>query len=172
MPLHIQLDNPARIPLILRVVPQENGTSDVIKDVVHPIKINWMNLSILSQVEIVCKPNSSGCCKIPKDENVFTQDLGLNRVFSELKEPIVTFSGPRDQQINIGNILQLALTHDGLRSGGKHLSQSVSMQPSFVTFNIRLSHKIIWEMSLGIAGETRTISTEAGVTIHNSATRL
>jgi hypothetical protein len=173
LPLHIQLENPTIIPLILRVIPQEKGTSDVIKNIVQPIKINWMRLSILSQAEIVCKPDGgSSCYKIPKDETVFTQDLGLNRVFSELKEPIVTFSGPRDQQINIGSILQLVLRHDGLRSGGRLLSKSVSIQPSFVTFNIRLSHRIIWEMSLDIAGETRTMSTDAEVTIHNSATRI
>lgn len=172
MPLHIQLDNPAPIPLILRVVPQQNGSSGVIKDAVQPVKINWMRLSILSQVEIVCKPEGSGCCKIAKDENVFTQPLGLKRVFSERKEPIVTVSGPRDQQINIGSILHLVLSHDGLRSGDERLSRSVSIQPSFVTFNIRLSHKLIWEMSLDIAGETRTLSAEAGVIIHNSATRL
>jgi hypothetical protein len=172
MPLHIQLDNPTPFPLILRVVPQEKGSEDVRKDIVQLIKINWMRLSISSQVEIVCKPDgSSSCHKLPKDENVFTQSLGLEQVFPELKEPIVTFSGPRDQQINIGNILQLVLRHDGLRSGGKRLSQSLSIQPSFVTFNIRLSHSLIWDMSLDIAGETKTFSTGAGLTIHNSATR-
>lgn len=172
MPLHIQFDNPTPIPLVLRVVPREKGTSGSIRDVAQSVKINRMGLSVLSKVEIICKSDNNSGQKVLRDENVFTQHLGLRKAFEELEEPIITSSGPPDQQINIGSLLQLVLRQDGLRSGDVHLSQFVDIQPSFVTFNIKLSHRIIWDVSLDIAGETRQMSSEVGVTIHNNAMRL
>lgn len=171
MPLHIQLDNTTPIPLVLRVVPRDQGISDYVRDVAQSVKINRMELSILSKVEIICKPDNPSGQKGLRDEKVFTQHLGLQKVLRELEEPIIISSGPPDQQTNIGSLLQLVLGHDGLRSGDVHLSQSVEIQPSFVTYNIKLSHKIIWDVSLDIAGETRQMSSEVGVTIHNSAMR-
>lgn len=171
MPLHIQFDNPTPIPLVVRVVPHGNETSTTTADVAQEIKINSMELSIQSKTEIICKSSGLGQYKIPKAENVFTQKLGLRKLFQELETPI-TSSGMQEQKINIGNMLQLVLRHDGLRSGNIRLSRSVGIQPSFVTFNIKLSHKMIWEISLDIAGKTRKISSEVGVSIHNSATRI
>lgn len=171
MPLHIQFDNPTPIPLVLRVVPQGNETSASTADVAQEVRINSMELSIMSRTEILCKSNGLGQYKIPKAENTFTQKLGLEKLFQELETPITT-SGLKKQKINIGSMLQLVLRHDGLRSGNMRLSRSVGLRPSFVTFNIKLSHKIIWEVSLDIGGRRRKISSETGVTIHNSATRL
>ncbi|KAJ5201101.1 hypothetical protein N7449_005904 [Penicillium cf. viridicatum] len=98
--------------------------------------------------------------------------LGLEKAFEQRKDPIVTFAGPSGTPVDIGSVFRLVLRHDGLMSDGKRLSLLASIRPSFVTFNTRLSHSIIWQTSLSIAGETRTVSMTTVVTVYNSASRL
>ncbi|KAJ5554830.1 hypothetical protein N7461_003300 [Penicillium sp. DV-2018c] len=150
VPVAIQLENPEPIPLFVGVIPQRDGT----------------------KVEIVVKPSEAGFFKLPKGRQEFVQQLGLGKAFKQLKGPIVTFAGENDRPVNIGSVGQLVLGRDGLRSDGRRLSPlDTCIQPSFVTFNTRLSHSILWHVSLSIAGETRTVSMKTRVTVYNSAVR-
>ncbi|KAI2703467.1 hypothetical protein CBS147333_8799 [Penicillium roqueforti] len=172
VPVAIQLDNSSPIPLLIRVIPRRDGSSSAIWDVVQRVEVTAVKMSILSKVEIVLKPSEESLYTIPNDEHVFVQHLGLEKAFEQLKDPIVTFAGPSDTPVDIGRVLRLVLGQNGLMSDGKRLSLVASIQPSFVTFNTRLSHSIIWQTSLSIAGETRTVSMTAEVTVYNSASRL
>lgn len=172
VPIAIQLDNPSPIPLYIRVIPQWDGTSCVIRDVEQKVQIGSMKMILLSKVEIILKPSEASLYMTPKDERDSVQSLGLEKAFGDLQDPIVTFVGPSDTPADVGNVLQLVLRRDGLWSGGKLLSPLASIEPSFVTFNIRLSHSILWQASLNIAGETRNVSMKADVTLYNSAMRL
>ncbi|KAJ5500973.1 hypothetical protein N7527_012094 [Penicillium freii] len=172
VPVAIQLDDSSPIPLLIRVIPQRDGSSSAIWDVVQRVDVIAVKMSILSKVEIVLKPSEESFHRIPNDEHVSVQHLGLEKAFEQRKDPIVTFAGPSDTPVDIGRVLRLVLRHDGLMSDGKRLSVLASIQPSFVTFNTRLSHSIIWQTSLSIAGETRTVSMTTVVTVYNSASRL
>ncbi|KAJ5519387.1 hypothetical protein N7453_001809 [Penicillium expansum] len=172
VPIAIQLDNSSPIPLIIRVIPQRDGSTSAIWDVVQRVDVTAVKMSILSKVEIVLKPSEESFYGIPSDEHVFVQHLGLEKAFERLEGPIVTFAGPSETPVDIGRVLGLVLRHDGLMSWGKRLSPLSSIQPSFVTFNIRVSHSIIWQTSLSIAGETRTVSMTTAVTVYNSTSRL
>lgn len=172
VPVAIQLDGSSPIPLVIRVIPRKDGSSSAIWDVAQRVDVIAVKMSILSKVEIVLKPSEGSFYKIPNDEHVFVQHLGLEKAFEQRKNPIVTFAGSSDTSVDIGRMLRLVLRHDGLMSDGKCLSVLASIQPSFVTFNTRLSHSIIWQASLSIAGETRTVSMTTVVTVYNSASRL
>lgn len=172
VPIAIQLDDSSPIPLFIRIIPQRDGSSSAIWDVVQRVEVIEVKMSILSKVEIVVKPSEESFYKIPNDGHVFVQNLGLEKAFEQRKDPIVTFAGPSDSPVDIGRVLRLVLRHDGLMSDGKRLSVLASIQPSFVTFNTKLSHSIIWQISLSIAGETRTVSMTTVVTVYNSASRL
>lgn len=172
VPIAIQLDDSSPIPLLIRIIPQRDGSSSAIWDVVQRVEVIEVKMSILSKVEIVVKPSEESFYKIPNDGHVFVQNLGLEKAFEQRKDPIVTFAGPSDSPVDIGRVLRLVLRHDGLMSDGKRLSVLASIQPSFVTFNTKLSHSIIWQISLSIAGETRTVSMTTVVTVYNSASRL
>lgn len=173
VPVAIQLDDSSPIPLVMRVIPRRDGSSSDIWDVVQRVDVIEVKMSILSKVEILLKPSEESFYKIPNDEHVFVQDLGLEKAFEQRKDPIVTFAGPSDAPVDIGRVLRLVLRHDGLMSDEKRLGVlASSIQPSFVTFNTRLSHSILWQTSLSIAGETRTVSMTTVVTVYNSASRL
>lgn len=172
VPIAIQLDDSSPIPLVIRVIPRRDASSSAMWDVVQRVDIIAVKMSILSKVEIVVKPSEESFYKIPNDEHVFVQHLGLEKAFEQRKDPIVTFAGPSDTSVDIGRMLRLVLRHDGLTSDGKRLGVLTSIQPSFVTFNTRLSHSIMWQTSLSIAGETRTVSMTTVVTVYNSASRL
>lgn len=172
VPVAIQLDNPSPIPLIIRVIPERDGSSSAIWDVVQRVDVTAVKMNILSKVEIVLKPSEESLYMTPNDENVFVQHLGLEKAFEQRNDPIVTLAGPNDTPVDIGRVLRLVLRHDGLMSDGKRLSLLASIHPSFITFNTRLSHSIIWQTSLSIAGETRTVSMTTAVTVYNSASRL
>ena len=172
VPVAIQLENSSPIPLLISVIPRRDGSSSAIWDVVQRVEVTAVKMSILSKVEIILKPSEESLYTIPNDEHVFVQHLRLEKAFEQLKDPIVTFAGPSDTPVDIGRVLRLVLGHDGLMSDGKRLSLVASIEPSFVTFNTRLSHSILWQTSLSIAGETRTVSTTAEVTVYNSGSRL
>ncbi|OQE34817.1 hypothetical protein PENCOP_c015G01324 [Penicillium coprophilum] len=172
VPVAIQLDNPSPIPVIIRVIPQRDGSSSAIWDVVQRVEVTAIKMSILSKVEIVLKASKESLYTTPKDDNVFVQNLGLEKAFEKRQDPIVTFAGASDTPVDVGRLLRLVLRHDGLTSDGKRLGLLASIQPSFVTFNTRLSHSIMWQPSLSIAGETRTVSMMTVATVYNSASRL
>jgi hypothetical protein len=172
VPVAIQLENPAPIPFCVSVIPLRDGTSGVIRDVVQRVWVVSVKMTLLSEVEIVVKPSEAGFFKLPKDGHIFAQHLGLEKAFKQLKAPIVTFVERSDTPVDIGSIVQLVLGRDGLRSYGRRLSAlDTCLQPSFVTFNTRLSHSILWHISLDIAGEMRTVSMKTSVTVYNSALR-
>ncbi|KAJ5123929.1 uncharacterized protein N7515_007754 [Penicillium bovifimosum] len=172
VPVAIQLENPAPIPLCVSVIPQRDGTSGVIRDVVQRVRIVSIKMTLLSEVEIVVKPSEAGFFKLPKDGHIFAQNLGLEKVFKQLKIPIVAFAGENDRSVDIGAVVRLVLGRDGLRSDGRRLSPlNTCLQPSFVTFNTRLSHSILWHVSLNIAGETRTVMMKTSVIVYNSVLR-
>ncbi|KXG50525.1 uncharacterized protein PGRI_070160 [Penicillium griseofulvum] len=172
VPVAIQLNNSSPIPLVIRIIPQREGSSSAIWDVVQRVDVTAIKMTILSKVEIVLQPTVESLYRVPDDEYVFVQQLGLEKAFEQLKDPVVTFAGPADTPVDIGRVLRLVLRNDGLMSDGRCLSRLASIQPSFVTFNTRLSHSIIWQISVSIAGETRTVSMETAVTVYNSASRL
>ncbi|KGO73888.1 hypothetical protein PITC_016230 [Penicillium italicum] len=172
VPVAIQLCNSSPIPLVIKVIQQRDGSSRAIWDVVQRVDVTAVKMSILSKVEIVLKQSEESLYGIPSDEHVFVQHLGLEKAFEQLEDSIVTFAGPSDTPVDVGRMLRLVLRHDGLISDGRRLSPLASIQPSFVTFNTRLSHSIKWQTSLSIAGETRTVSMTTAVTVYNSASRL
>lgn len=93
-----------------------------------------VKISILSKVEIVLKPSEESFYRIPNDEHVFVQHLGLEKALEQRKDPIVTFAGSSDTPVDIGRMLRLVLRHDGLMSDGKRLSLLASIKPSFCHF--------------------------------------
>lgn len=81
VPVAIQLDDSSPIPLVMRVIPRRDGSSSDIWDVVQRVDVIAVKMSILSKVEILLKPSEESFYKIPNDEHVFVQDLGLEKAY-------------------------------------------------------------------------------------------
>lgn len=153
VPRVIQLDNPAHIPLTVRIVPETEKTSPVIRDVVQMIRLDCVKTTI----------NARGYIQVPggwSDHNDFhysrQSDLRLERAFERLDTPVtIPCVEDQDNTIDIGNMFQLVLTSGGLVSGKQRLGPLLAIYPDFVTHNI--SHRnsyLNWEIHLTIAGES------------------
>lgn len=159
VPTALQLDNPNPLPVQLEILPDPNGTSDSIKDVEQHIQIREIATSIRYQTDD-CAPRDWDT-RAYRNEHHGKMDLNLERIFEELDSPLFIHTGKRNKPIQIGNMFQLTLHRNGLKSGGRALGggdyySHRGIQPSFMTYNIRHHHLMEWKISLSIAGEHET----------------
>ncbi|KAJ5634311.1 hypothetical protein N7528_002153 [Penicillium herquei] len=156
VPTAFQLDDPNPLSIQLEIVQDPNGTSDSIKDVEQHIQIRKIRMSLRTQTDD-CAPRDWDLSAF-RNEHHDKMNLNLESLFEELESPLVIHTGKRNEPIHIGNIFQLTLHRDGLKSGGRSLHggdsfTSGGIQPSFMTYNIRHHHMMEWKISLSIAGE-------------------
>ncbi|KAF9777052.1 hypothetical protein IL306_004681 [Fusarium sp. DS 682] len=153
VPTIIQLDNPTPIPFKLRIVPDLNGTSEIIRDIPQKARLNSVSIQIGTSTEVICK----GTLLPPRKEKREQIDLCvmgaipsfLGRIKDDIYIPCTSDYPP----IDIGAMIDLRLGQLGpgfphLRGGG-----SLRFSPSFTTYNIRHSHRLSWEVQGEIAGE-------------------
>ncbi|KAH7227169.1 uncharacterized protein BKA55DRAFT_599188 [Fusarium redolens] len=135
VPTVIQLDNPTPIPFKLRVVPDLNGTSEIIRDIPQKVKLTSVSIRIASSTEVICEGTLYPHTKEKREEI----DLCLMNEWPPL---------------DIGDMIDLRLGQ--LRPGFPHRPGGgyLPFDPSFTTYNIRHSHRLTWEVRGEIAGES------------------
>jgi hypothetical protein len=84
-PRGIQLNDPAPFQFVITILPEVDRTSTSLKCGPDDIRVNWVSLSLHSQVTF-CANSSSG----PQaSDHYFVQDLQLAKAFRGLNEPIM-----------------------------------------------------------------------------------
>ncbi|PLB52468.1 hypothetical protein P170DRAFT_423340 [Aspergillus steynii IBT 23096] len=154
-PRRVQFDNPSPIPFIIGIRPDEVRTTDSIQDVVQTIQLNWLRLKIKTNT-VVLAPGNFDPTHPHTDSQPEDYHLGLERLFRRLEHPITFTTGKGNEPVNIGEMFQLVLRTDGLYTRGARLAPVPRIQPDFVTYNIRRSNALSWEISLTVAGEDLT----------------
>ncbi|KAF5716823.1 hypothetical protein FMUND_6119 [Fusarium mundagurra] len=148
VPSVIQLENPTPIPFKLRVVPDSNGTSEIIKQVPQKIKLLSVSMRIASSTEVICEGSLYPHTKERREEIDLCVESAINRIQDDIYIPC-TDEGP---PLDIGAILGLRLEQS--RPGSLHRPSSLpKLNPTFTTYNIRHSHRLTWKVIGEIAGE-------------------
>jgi hypothetical protein len=149
VPTVIQLDNPTPIPFKLRVVPDLNGTSEIIRDIPQKVKLTSVSIRIASSTEVICEGTLYPHTKEKREEI----DLCLMSAISRIKGDIYIPCTDEWPPLDIGDMIDLRLGQ--LRPGFPHRPGGgyLPFDPSFTTYNIRHSHRLTWEVRGEIAGE-------------------
>lgn len=146
VPRVLQLDNLSKIPFLLRVVPNWELTSDIIRDVPQKVKLTTLLIEIKAVTEIVCEGTFSPHYGSYKNALCITSSQVKNCIVPSTNDaPAADVGRPFEGRIRTG-------IPDGLH-------------PDFTTFNIRHDHYMAWEIGLEIAGEKYEASSRTGVVI-------
>ncbi|KAF4428940.1 hypothetical protein FACUT_9203 [Fusarium acutatum] len=148
VPTVIQLENPTPIPFKLRVVPDFNGTSDIIKETPQKAKLSSVSIRIVSSTEVICEGTLVPHRKEKREEIDLCVESAISRIQGDIYIPCMDEGPPLD----IGVILGLRL--EQLRPGSPHPPSSLTkLNPTFTTYNIRHSHRLTWKVIGEISGE-------------------
>lgn len=163
-PRRVQLGNTSPIPFIIGITPDLERISDSIQDVVQTIQLNWLRLKVKSTTMVIAPGNFSPTMP-HTDDHSFDFHLGLERIFDRLDHPVAFTTGKGNEPINLGAMLQLVLRPDGLYAQGMRVAPVSGIEPDFITYNIRRSNALSWEICLSLAGETLTMKGLSGLEI-------
>ncbi|KAF5593499.1 uncharacterized protein FSUBG_9801 [Fusarium subglutinans] len=148
VPTVIQLENPTPIPFKLRVVPDLNATSEIIKEIPQKVKLSSVSMRIVSSTEVICEGTLFSQTNEKREEIDLRLESAMSRIQGDIYIPC-TDEGP---PLDIGALLGLRL--EQLRPGSPHRPSSLTkLNPTFTTYNIRLSHRLTWKVIGEIAGE-------------------
>ncbi|KAF5687150.1 hypothetical protein FDENT_5474 [Fusarium denticulatum] len=148
VPSVIQLENPTPIPFKLRVVPDLNGTSEIIREVPQKVKLSSVSMRVASSTEVICEGTLYPHTKEKREEIDLCVESAINRIQDDIYIPCTDEGAPLD----IGAILGLRLEQP--RPGSPHRPSSLpKLNPTFTTYNIRHSHRLTWKVIGEVAGE-------------------
>ncbi|GKT46628.1 uncharacterized protein ColSpa_06809 [Colletotrichum spaethianum] len=153
-PTVIQMGNESSIPFLLHVSPNREKTTEIIEDAQQTVTIKSMQLELQSTTGIIC-PGT-----LDSHEASKTRKLCLARmssVFPVTEESIVLPSGPKEEPLDLGAVLNLRVDALGrVLHGTSNWRESLGMTilPTLVTYCVKVEHTLRWEVSLSVAGET------------------
>ncbi|KAG5795640.1 hypothetical protein H9Q69_005319 [Fusarium xylarioides] len=148
VPTVIQLENPTPIPFKLRVVPDLNATSEIIRQIPQKVKLTSVSMRIVSSTEVISEGTLFSQTNEKREEVDLCDESAINRIQGDIYVPCTDEEPPLD----IGAILGLRL--EQLRPGSAHRPSSLAkLNPTFTTYNIRHSHRLTWKVIGEIAGE-------------------
>ena len=156
----LQLDNPTPIPIQLLAIPTDDP-STVSKGGSPPIvKLNHIRVSLKSETVILAPGSWSG---VHEDRHSVGRFLGLEDAFEKLPEPVTIPYG--DKPVDVGTLLNLRISAEGLYSHNKRLCPTPVIIPGFTTYNIRHTNFLNWVISYTVAGEKQKIEFKSDVII-------
>ncbi|KAF5639072.1 hypothetical protein F52700_4241 [Fusarium sp. NRRL 52700] len=148
VPTVIQLENPTPIPFKLRVVPDSNATSEVLKEIPQKVRLSSVSIRIVSSTEVICEGTLFSQTNEKREEIDLNVESAIRRIQSDIYIPC-TDEGP---PLDVGEMIDLRL--EQLRPGSSHRPSSLAkLNPTFTTYNIRHSHRLTWKVMGEIAGE-------------------
>ncbi|KAJ5826145.1 hypothetical protein N7474_003283 [Penicillium riverlandense] len=156
-PRALQLDDPTPIPFSLRIVPEQTNTSENVHDRPQIFHLNWVKMTIKSTTMFMAPGNFSSK-HVHYNSRRVTIHLCLEKAFDDLESPITLISDPESEFLNIGDLLQPVLCSSGLWARERCLASVLNLHPDFVTYNIRHSNWVKWDVSLDVAGDTHKFS--------------
>lgn len=158
----IQLQNPIPIPFVIRVLPNPERTSDIIADVPQTIALTSLNMELKACTSVV----GAGTFRSRSASGTDKYNFALRGTVLNLQDPIIVPSGPDAEALDVGAFLELSLDSWYAYARGKRLQRFTSpLNPGFITYNMKHTHRLKWEVSLTVAGESMSMSDEQPVSV-------
>lgn len=148
-PTVIQLENPNTLPFRLRIVPWWDKTSEVIRDVPQKFKLTHFVLKLGQVGHIKC----DGTFSTHDDSFNNKMTYNLNSLIRKHKTPIEVPCTDEWSPLDIGELLGLRFGHNGVTDRKPWPVGTGRLAPSFRTYNIRVIHRLSWELKFEVAGE-------------------
>jgi hypothetical protein len=160
-PAVIQLQNPNPIPFRIRIVPDRKQSSESLVDLPQTLALTSLYMQIEATTSIICDASFSPRTASGSGTYAFAPKGSVLGI----RKPITIESGADSKALDLGALLGLSLHPQHANARGKPLPQFGKIYPSFVTYNIKHSHRLRWELSLETAGEVMKITGEQSVSI-------
>ncbi|KAH8688449.1 hypothetical protein BGZ61DRAFT_453226 [Ilyonectria robusta] len=160
-PTVIQLENPNHIPFLVRLIPDWEKSSAVLKGVEQKVRLRQFTMSIMAQTEVMCEGTSAPHCADDRGELDLNIPPALAGIASEIYIPCSDKAPP----VDIGKMINLRVGGQGrLGQVGPEISRG-KLYPTFKTYNILHTHKLNWQIRVEIAKEDFIITGSAKVTL-------
>ncbi|KAM5364054.1 hypothetical protein ACJZ2D_011671 [Fusarium nematophilum] len=148
MPTVMQLNSPVPIPVMLRLVPDWNRSSESVTGLPPKVKLVAISIQILAMTDYI-EPTFSG--------KQTTEDLKLEDALKALDKDIYIPCTDEWPPVNVGRLLGLRISRAGrVVQRQVHEIQREVLHPSFTTHNLHHTHVLRWKVQLDIAGEKYT----------------
>lgn len=157
----IQLQNPNPIPFKIHIVPDRERTSDILKDISYTLEITSLTMAIISGTSIICSGGSSPHRAYDSNKHKFAK----KKTVLGLPDSINIQSGSDSKAFDIGASLDLNLLSEHVTVRGKKMDRFRRIVPSFITYNIKHSHQLKWELDLELSGESTRITSQMPVSV-------
>ncbi|KAF5005493.1 hypothetical protein FDECE_8071 [Fusarium decemcellulare] len=156
-PTIIQLDNPSPIPFQIRVLPNWESTSEILRDVPLKIKLKTVDLNISSVTRVTA--GWTGEVRAAK-----TTYLYVSNAIEKLGDDIYLGFGEGLEPLDLGKLINLRIGREG-RIGSDEGHHGSSLVPNFCTYNIGHLHELKWNLEIEIAGESIYVENEQEIAI-------
>lgn len=158
----IQLQNPNPIPFKLWIVPNRERTSDILEDIQYTLAITSLTMTIIENTSVICY----GSFSIPHyGDDAVDHKFAAKKTILGLPDSFDIQSGLDTKALDLGASLQLTVFSNHARVRGKALGGFPTLRPSFITYNIKHSHQLRWEMDLELAGESVHLISQTPVSL-------
>ncbi|KAI8662134.1 hypothetical protein NCS56_01016900 [Fusarium sp. Ph1] len=144
MPEVIQINDPTPTPVRLRAIVNRDSTSDEIRNNPPKIKLKWISIQIIATTEVICQGSHTM-------EEESEMDLDIMNQISIRGQDVYIPCMEDGSFIDIGDLIDLRL--------GRYYNVCPQHQgpapftPSFVTYNIRRSHRLKWMVAAEFGGK-------------------
>ncbi|PLN80191.1 hypothetical protein BDW42DRAFT_194624 [Aspergillus taichungensis] len=160
VPTVVQLNSRSPIPLTFNISPELKRTSVEIRDIPRTLRLDWVKAVVKSTTRIKVQGYRPHYGMRSTDH-----DLRFDEIFKNLETPIVFPVEHGNQPINLGEMLCPVIESNAIRILGQRKTLITPIYPDFITFNMAHTHKISWELSLSVAGETQIMTIETRLKI-------
>ncbi|CEJ81528.1 hypothetical protein VHEMI01649 [[Torrubiella] hemipterigena] len=166
-PSVIQLNHADCLPIYIKLTSDLEGSTDALRKL--PFKAVITHMEIVAKHKTAIKGEGmnyiSGEGKIEEDTEPV--ELGLEKVWATLREPIEVQVAPTASSVNLSAKLDLRLRHDGLYMGATKVSDlKRDLVPSFKTYNI--THEYIFHYTI----KWKIVDCEEAITFNTATTIL
>ncbi|CAG9949258.1 unnamed protein product [Clonostachys rosea f. rosea IK726] len=148
-PTVIQADDPNPFRFSLRAVPQWDQSSKSLRDVPRTLQLTSLDINIWTIVEVKTeqrRPVGGG-----EVGWRFATSLNTNKALKSLSSPIELQCTNDSPTIDVGEMFKLGIPLYSTRPANSLWDEFV--RPGVVTYNIRITNQLRWEMEFKIAGE-------------------
>ncbi|CAH0002199.1 unnamed protein product [Clonostachys byssicola] len=148
-PTVIQADDPNPFQFSLRAIPQWDQSSKSLRDVPQTLQLTSLDVNIWTIVEVKTEQRRP----IGGGENgwKFATSLDTNKALKSLSSPIELYCSNDSPTIDVGKIFNFKIPQYLTRPADSRWHEFV--RPGVVTYNIKITNQLKWEMEFKIAGE-------------------
>ncbi|VUC31205.1 unnamed protein product [Clonostachys rosea] len=146
-PTVIQTDDPNPFQFSLRAVPQWDKSSKSLRDVPQTLRLTSLDINIWTIVEVKTERRSIG----DKDGWKFATSLGTKSALKSLSSPVEIQCANDSPAIDVGKLFKLRIPL--YLTPPSELAWDEFVRPGIVTYIIKITNQLRWEMEFDIAGE-------------------